>query len=81
MTWAEASTPSLRRALVALCITEITSWGVLHYAFPVLLVHLASATGWPSSLAMAAFSSGLVVAALAGCRSVGCWTGMVHAGS
>ncbi|MDT7635253.1 MAG: hypothetical protein QOI50_7183, partial [Pseudonocardiales bacterium] len=25
------------RALAALCITEVTSWGVLYYAFPVLL--------------------------------------------
>ena len=25
------------RALMALCVTEITSWGTLYYAFPVLL--------------------------------------------
>ncbi|MEV1294840.1 MFS transporter, partial [Pseudonocardia sp. NPDC049635] len=26
----------LRRVLVVLCATEIVSWGVLYYAFPVL---------------------------------------------
>ena len=26
----------LRRVLVVLCVTEIVSWGVLYYAFPVL---------------------------------------------
>ncbi|MGH3310249.1 MAG: MFS transporter, partial [Streptomyces sp.] len=26
-----------RFALPALCVTQITSWGVLYYAFPVLL--------------------------------------------
>jgi hypothetical protein len=26
-----------RRALVALCVTEITSWGTLYYAFPAML--------------------------------------------
>lgn len=56
----------LRRALIALCITEITSWGVLYYAFPVMLPALTHATGWPAAAAMGAFSTGLVVSALAG---------------
>jgi MFS family permease len=60
------ATPTPRRALIALCITEITSWGVLYYAFPVLVSHLTRATGWPAALAMAAFSVGLVTAALTG---------------
>lgn len=36
----------LRRVLVTPCITEITSWGVLFYAFPVLLGRIATTTGW-----------------------------------
>jgi len=28
----------LRRVLAALCLTEITSWGILYYAFTVLSV-------------------------------------------
>lgn len=57
---------SLRRALVALCITEITSWGVLYYAFPVILVSLTRDTGWSTATAMGAFSTGALVSALAG---------------
>lgn len=60
------ATPAPGRALIALCITEITSWGVLYYAFPVLVNQLTRATGWPADIAMAAFSTGLVAAALAG---------------
>ncbi|GIL30917.1 hypothetical protein [Actinocatenispora comari] len=37
----------LRRVLIVLCTTEITSWGVLYYAFPVLAPHIHTATGWP----------------------------------
>ena len=59
-------TPGLRRALAGLCVTEITSWGVLYYSFPVVLVQLTRATGWPASSALSAFSAGLVVSALAG---------------
>jgi predicted MFS family arabinose efflux permease len=59
-------TPGLRRALAGLCVTEITSWGVLYYSFPVVLVRLTRATGWPASSALSAFSAGLVVSALAG---------------
>lgn len=35
----------LRRVLVVLCVTEITSWGILFYAFPVLLGAIATDTG------------------------------------
>jgi predicted MFS family arabinose efflux permease len=55
-----------RRALIALCVTEITSWGVLYYAFPVMLSSLTRDTGWSTATAMAAFSTGAVVSALAG---------------
>ncbi|MBW0102985.1 MFS transporter [Pseudonocardia sp. KRD291] len=56
----------LRRVLVVLCVTEITSWGVLYYAFPVLAPSIAADTGWAVSTVTAAFSAGLVVSALAG---------------
>lgn len=58
--------PGPRRALAALCVTEITSWGVLYYAFPTMLDRLTRATGWSTAAAMSAFSTGLVVSALAG---------------
>ncbi|MHA6781603.1 MFS transporter [Pseudonocardia saturnea] len=56
----------LRRVLVVLCGTEIISWGVLYYAFPVLASSIAADTGWSLSTVTAAFSTGLVVSALAG---------------
>ncbi|MCD2191745.1 MFS transporter [Actinomycetospora sp. SF1] len=55
-----------RRVLVILCVTEITSWGVLYYAFPVLAPSIARDTGWSISTVTAAFSGGLVVSALVG---------------
>jgi MFS family permease len=56
----------LRRALIALCITEITSWGTLYYSLPAMLVPLSHATGWSDSAVTGAFSAGLVVSAAAG---------------
>lgn len=56
----------LRRVLVVLCVTEIVSWGVLYYAFPVLVPTIARDTGWSVATLTAAFSTGLVVAALVG---------------
>lgn len=56
----------LRRALAALCVTQVVSWGVLYYAFPVMVVQVAADTGWGTGPAMAAFSVGAVVNALAG---------------
>ncbi|WP_174550092.1 MFS transporter [Nocardia arthritidis] len=56
----------LRRVLVVLCVTEITSWGILFYAFPVLLGHITTDTGWSATTLTAAFSAGQLVAALAG---------------
>ncbi len=66
------SPAALRRVLVVLCGTQITSWGVLYYAFPVLAPSIAADTGWPVATVTAAFSVGLVVAALAGVP-VGRW--------
>ncbi|MXQ65057.1 MFS transporter [Actinomadura rayongensis] len=52
--------------LVALCVTEITSWGVLYYAFTVLAPSITADTGWSAPAVTAAFSAALVVAALTG---------------
>ncbi|WP_280491514.1 MFS transporter [Nocardia asiatica] len=62
----------LRRVLGVLCVTEITSWGILFYAFPVLLGHITTDTGWSATGLTAAFSAGQLVAALTGI-SVGRW--------
>ena len=62
----------LRRVLVVLCVTEIVSWGVLYYAFPVLAPSIAETTGWSVPAITAAFSTGLVVAAVVGIP-VGRW--------
>jgi MFS family permease len=56
----------LRRVLAVLCVTEIVSWGVLYYAFPVLAPSIAADTGWTIAQVTAAFSTGLVVSALLG---------------
>lgn len=55
-----------RRVLAALCVTEVVSWGVLYYAFPVALSSITADTGWSASATTGAFSAGLVVSALAG---------------
>ncbi|MES9540776.1 MFS transporter [Actinomadura sp. NPDC000600] len=55
-----------RVPLLALCVTEITSWGVLYYAFPVLAPAITRDTGWSTGSITAAFSAGLVVAAIGG---------------
>ncbi|MBW0092008.1 MFS transporter [Pseudonocardia sp. KRD-184] len=60
------SPSALRRVLVVLCATEVVSWGILYYAFPVLASSITADTGWPLSTVTAAFSTGLVVSALAG---------------
>lgn len=69
---AQTSRRPPRRVLVALSITQITSWGVLYYAFPVALGDISADTGWSPTAATAAFSGGLVVSALAGIP-VGRW--------
>jgi MFS family permease len=58
--------PGARRALIALCVSEITSWGALYYAFPVVLADLTRTSGWSPQQTTAAFSTGLVISALAG---------------
>lgn len=56
----------LRRVLVTLCITQITSWGVLYYAFPVLAGQISRSTGWSPPLLTGAFSAALVTSAVLG---------------
>ena len=78
MTLAVAARPAtlsragLRRVLATLCVTEITSWGVLYYAFPVLAPAISTATGWPATWVVGAFSVSQLVAALVGIP-VGRW--------
>ena len=52
--------------LATLCVTEITSWGVLYYAFTVLSAQICVDTGWSAPAVTAAFSAALVTSALAG---------------
>lgn len=48
-----------RAALPALCLTQIVSWGIVYYAFPVLNPKITAATGWSAGATTAAFSLGL----------------------
>ncbi|HSI93330.1 MAG TPA: MFS transporter [Jiangellaceae bacterium] len=54
------------RIVVVLGITQITSWGVLYYAFPVLAQSISSDTGWSMTMVTGAFSVGLVTSAVIG---------------
>ncbi|PRZ17834.1 MFS transporter [Nesterenkonia sandarakina] len=58
--------PSKRAVLLGLCLTQITSWGVLFYAFPVLQPRIAADTGWSATALTAAFSAALVISGLLG---------------
>ncbi|MGW4873996.1 MFS transporter [Streptomyces chartreusis] len=58
--------PRPRSALLALCLTQITSWGIVYYAFPVLNTRITTDTGWSSTATTGAFSAALIVSALAG---------------
>ncbi|MBT2408285.1 MULTISPECIES: MFS transporter [unclassified Streptomyces] len=55
-----------RAVLPALCATQITGWGVVYYAFPVLNPTITASTGWSPIVTTAAFSLALVVSGLAG---------------
>lgn len=56
----------LRRVVLVLSVTEITSWGVLYYAFAVLSSSIVTDTGWSQVSVTAAFSASLVVSAVFG---------------
>jgi hypothetical protein len=53
----QLSAAGQRRVLAVLCVTQIVSWGVLYYAFPVLAPSIAADTGWSVSAVTAAFSA------------------------
>ena len=53
------------RALAALCVTEIVSYGVIYYAFPVLASQITADTGWSRTAVTAAYSAGNLAGALA----------------
>lgn len=55
-----------RQALAALCVTEIVSYGVIYYAFPVLAGQIVAATGWSRASVTLAYSAGNLAGALAG---------------
>ena len=48
---------SRRQALAALCVTEIVSYGVIYYAFPVLAAQITAGTGWSRTAVTAAYSA------------------------
>ncbi|MEV7214077.1 MFS transporter [Kitasatospora cineracea] len=58
--------PQPRAVLPALCATQITGWGILYYAFPVLLPRITADTGWSTARTTAAFTAALLVSAAAG---------------
>lgn len=74
---APPAVPGLTRAVAVLCTTEIVSWGVLFYAFPVLALSISAEEGWPMVSLVAGFTLALVVSG--GC---GVWVGrrIDHAG-
>ncbi|HWO61984.1 MAG TPA: MFS transporter [Umezawaea sp.] len=55
-----------RNVLVVLCLTQITSWGVLFYAFPVLAPTIARDTGWSMPAVIVGFSLAQIVSAAVG---------------
>ncbi|MFE1555040.1 MFS transporter [Streptomyces sp. NPDC058734] len=55
-----------RAVLPALCLTQITSWGIVYYAFLVLNPAITADTGWSGGATTAAFSAALIVSAVAG---------------
>lgn len=48
---------------VVLCGSQIVSWGILYYAFPVLAPSISDDTGWPSTAVVGAFTVAQLVAA------------------
>ena len=56
--------------VAVLSVTEITSWGVLYYAFAALHSSISDDTGWSSVAVTGAFSLSQIVSAL-----VGVWVG------
>lgn len=55
----------MRRATLALAVSQVVSWGVLFYGFAVVAPHVSSDTGWPEPLVAGAFTVGVLVSGLA----------------
>jgi MFS family permease len=60
----------LRGVVAVLCVTEVVSWGVLFYAFPVLSTTIRDNEGWSLTWLVACFTAAQLVAA-----AVGLWVG------
>ncbi|MDR7253247.1 MFS family permease [Nocardioides sp. BE266] len=61
-----APAPGLGRVVAVLCLTEIVSWGVLFYAFPVLASSISAHEAWPMVWLVAAFTLALVTSGVTG---------------
>ena len=48
-----------------LAVSEVTSWGILYYAFAVFLVPMQAELGWSRTAITGAYSLGLLVSRLA----------------
>lgn len=57
-----------RRVTATLCLTQVTGWGVLFYAFPVLAPRISADTGWSAPGLTTAFTLGQLTAAVVGVR-------------
>lgn len=57
-------------ALPALCATQITSWGIVYYAFPVLNARITADTNWSTTAITGASSAALLVSGVAGIPAV-----------
>ena len=55
-----------RGGLAALCITQITGWGVLYYALSAAVRPISEDTGRDPAVVTGAFSAGLLVSAVGG---------------
>jgi hypothetical protein len=55
----------LRRVVAVLCTTEIVSWGILFYAFPVLSTTIQDTEGWSLTWLVACFTAAQLAAAAA----------------
>ncbi|MFQ3660333.1 MAG: MFS transporter, partial [Anaerolineae bacterium] len=53
------------RIVGALAITQLVSWGILYYAFSVVLLPMQLDTGWDTAAITGAFSLGLVIGGVA----------------
>lgn len=60
----------LRRVVVVLCFTQIVSWGILFYAFPVLVTTISGTEGWSLTSLVAVLTGAQLVAA-----GTGIWVG------